>query len=391
MFNSNEKSCDVEVPFWCTIMRGGTSKAVFVQEKDIPPPSVERDEMLLHLIDGYNLHSIDGLGGGYINTSKIAIVNKSKRPDADVECEFVQIGSADKTISYEIFCGNICSAVGPYAVDNQLVTPLGDQAIVRIFNKNINKILEASFPLSERSRMIHGKNIIHRVLQPGASIFLDFTKTLKNAMNQILPTGNIEETITLDNAQTFKVTLLNLINPCIFINAQELGVSGLESSHDLTQNSALMNTVHQLRKTCASYFNLTDSWSNEKGHGPLLPYAILVAPKNLQSKHAINLEIRTVHLKECHPSIPASIGIPTAIATLIPGSIPFTLSNHYSENNLMYIGHPNGEMPIEINAHWNAEEKTFIIERLGYTRTARRIMDGWTYIQRNHPKLTTQG
>lgn len=361
----------------CTIMRGGTSKAVFLLEKDMTEVGIAKNKLLMHIIDGYNLHSIDGLGGGSVNTSKIVIVGKSKRTDADVDCQFIQIGTGDKTISYETFCGNICSAVGPYAVDMKLTSYREGLVTIRIFNKNINRIIKSTFHVSKGLSMVHGKNKISGICTPGAPVFLDFSEIIQNGLDTLLPTKKVVNQIVLPSGQVFHVTLLDLVNPTIFIDANELNMNILASAHDLTHQSQLMNTIHQLRKACAGYFDLQNIWANEQGKGPMLPYAIIVGASDNDD---ITLNIRAVHLKECHPSIPASSAIPTAIATFIPESIPFLASRGCSQQGIIRIGHPQGEMEVEVDAHWDTVQQTIIIKQLGYTRTARRIMDGWVYI-----------
>ena len=64
---------------------------------------------------------IDGLGGTHIVTSKIAIVSPSKLPEVDVEYTFPQVGVKEGIIGYDGNCGNISSAVGPFAIREGLL------------------------------------------------------------------------------------------------------------------------------------------------------------------------------------------------------------------------------------------------------------------------------
>ena len=112
---------DEQIRVRCTIMRGGTSKAVFLNENHIPRNIEERNRFILALFGSPDIRQIDGLGGAEVLTSKCAVIGPSTRPDADINYTFLQVGIADSTISTEIICGNISSAVGPYAIEEGLV------------------------------------------------------------------------------------------------------------------------------------------------------------------------------------------------------------------------------------------------------------------------------
>ncbi len=71
-----------------TILRGGTSKGVYILETDLPADKAEWEPLLLRLMGSPDKKQIDGLGGSQSVTSKVAIVKKSDRPDADVDYTF---------------------------------------------------------------------------------------------------------------------------------------------------------------------------------------------------------------------------------------------------------------------------------------------------------------
>lgn len=93
--------------------RGGTSKAVFLHEKDIPPPGDLRDAVLKRLMGTPDPIQIDGMGGSRIITSKIAIIKPSEREDADVDYTFCQVGMSEDNITYSANCGNISGELSP--------------------------------------------------------------------------------------------------------------------------------------------------------------------------------------------------------------------------------------------------------------------------------------
>ncbi len=60
--------------FSCTIMRGGTSKGVFLMEKDLPADPDLRERIILAVFGSPDIRQIDGLGGADSLTSKLAII-----------------------------------------------------------------------------------------------------------------------------------------------------------------------------------------------------------------------------------------------------------------------------------------------------------------------------
>ena len=55
-----------------TLMRGGTSKGVYLLEEDLPEDHNEWDKILLRLMGSPDQKQIDGLGGSQSVTSKVA-------------------------------------------------------------------------------------------------------------------------------------------------------------------------------------------------------------------------------------------------------------------------------------------------------------------------------
>ncbi|MFH1672068.1 MAG: PrpF domain-containing protein, partial [Pseudomonadota bacterium] len=107
--------------FRCTIMRGGTSKGIYILRNELPQDAEMRDKTILAIFGSPDIRQIDGLGGSDLLTSKLAIVARSTRPDADVDYTFGQVGITRAFVDYSGNCGNISSGVGPFAIYQSLV------------------------------------------------------------------------------------------------------------------------------------------------------------------------------------------------------------------------------------------------------------------------------
>ena len=117
-------------------LRGGSSKGVFFHGRDLPESREARDPIFLSALgspDPYG-RQLDGMGGGISSLSKAVVIDPATRDDADVNYTFAQIGVDQPVVDYGSTCGNLSSAVGPFAVDEGLVDVSDGEALVRIFN-----------------------------------------------------------------------------------------------------------------------------------------------------------------------------------------------------------------------------------------------------------------
>src|ERR1700745_2555862 len=120
-------------------MRGGTSRCLVFRADDLPAPGRDRDAILLAALgspDPYG-RQLDGLGGGISSLSKACIIGPPSHPDADVDYQFAQVQVSKPVVDYTGNCGNCSSSVGPFAIDEGLVSAgAGGVAVVRIHNTN---------------------------------------------------------------------------------------------------------------------------------------------------------------------------------------------------------------------------------------------------------------
>ena len=131
----------------CTIMRGGTSKAIFFHRNDLPKDEALRDKVIRRVFGAPDPREIDGLGGADALTSKVAIIGPSTREDCDVDYLFGQVHLVEPMIDYKSNCGNISSAVGPYAIDEGFVDAVEPVTKVRIHQVNTGRVIVAEVPV----------------------------------------------------------------------------------------------------------------------------------------------------------------------------------------------------------------------------------------------------
>ncbi len=233
-------------------MRGGTSRAVMFHARDLPE-RVAWDPIFLAAMGSPdpNGRQLDGMGGGISSLSKICILAASDRADADIDYTFAQVQIREAAVDYRANCGNMSSAVGPFAVDEGLVQTTGDTAVVRIFNTNTGKIIRSTFPLRNGRAAMDGDLAIPGVAGTGAPIRLDFLSPGGSLTGRLLPTGNVRDWLELPGLGSIEVSIVDAAKPCVLLRARDLGLSGTELPDWLDANPALLGRLEAIRRAAA--------------------------------------------------------------------------------------------------------------------------------------------
>src|SRR5262245_4332373 len=222
----------------CMLMRGGTSKGAYFLAADLPADPAERDGLLLRIMGSPDPRQIDGIGGAHPLTSKVAVISRSSRPDADVDYLFLQVGVDQATVSDRQNCGNLLAGVGPFAVERGLVAA----GPVRIHMVNSGSVATASFTGSDGAVKYDGGTAISGVPGTAAPIVLDFAGTSGSATGALLPTGNVTDVV-----DGVTVTCVDNGMPVVVLPAASLGCTGYETVASLEADAALRDRVRALQ------------------------------------------------------------------------------------------------------------------------------------------------
>jgi len=368
----------------CVLMRGGTSKGLYFHEADLPGPGPQRDAMLLRLMGSPDVLQIDGLGGSRPITSKVAIIAPSAHDHADVDYTFAQVEIERAGVGYAGNCGNISSGVGPFAVDEGLVEALEPVTRVRIFNTNTQALIVAEVPVRDGRARVTGDLAIPGVPGAGAEIVMNWAATIGAKTGHLLPTGRAVDQITLETGATVQATLCDAGNACVWVPATELGRTGSELAEQINEDTGLVGIVREIRGKAAVHMGLATDWSRVDEQSPGLPMIGLVAPPEgyrtlsggqVEDKQ-MDLRVRLLFMNRLHESIAGSGSICLAAASQIPGSVVEAVTAGRRPGELL-IGHPSGITPAKVEARSGPGGVTFDV--LGFSRTARRLMDGTAY------------
>ena len=240
-------------------MRGGTSRALMFHARDLPGGTLDHREQWAPLFAAAlgspdpGERQLDGLGGGFSSLSKVAVIAPSDHPDADVEYLFGQVAVKAPTVSYRGNCGNISSAVGPFAVDERLLATAGDAAVVRIRHTTSGKIIHAHFGLTDGRAAVRGGLAIQGVAGTGAPIRLDFLDPGGATTGKLLPTGASIDVLELPDVGRVEVSLVDAANPVVFVSASAFGLGGDETQAALQADKALLMRLEALRAAARAW------------------------------------------------------------------------------------------------------------------------------------------
>lgn len=369
----------------CVLMRAGTSKGPFLHARDLPPHGPARDEMLLRLMGSPDLIQIDGLGGSRPITSKIAIVSPSTRDDADVDYLFAQVDIDSALVSYAGNCGNISSGVGPFAIDEGLVAPAEPNTRVRIYNVNTGKILTAIVQVHASRARVSGDYAIPGVPGTGAEIVLDYTATTGAKTGKLLPTGGAQDIVTLDDGRAVRFTLVDMGNPCIWVPAEDLGLSGDELADRIDGNERLLATVKEIRGKVAAMIGMIAAWQEVDPGLPMLGFVSSAGSYDASNGTVVtaaevDLRVRLLFMGRMHESLAGTASVSLAAASRVPGSVVAEVTTIEATDTLR-AGHPLGSMHVKVVATAGPDGGVRF-DTVGFSRTARRLMSGVAYLPR---------
>jgi methylitaconate Delta-isomerase len=367
-----------QIPIRTVLMRGGSSKAVFVREEDIPADEKGRSKFLLALFGSPDRRQIDGLGGADYLTSKCAIMGKPSRPDADIDYTIGQVSVEHPLVSYDTNCGNISAAAGLYAVEEKFIPAQGRETVVRVHNTNTGKILRIKIPVEGGEPVIEGNFAIDGVPGTGAEIKMDFSQTTGAATGHLLPTGRPIDRIEVEalGGKSIDISIVDVSNICVYIRARDLGLTGAELPGSLSPKT--LEALEEIRRKAATLAGI-ESY--------LLPFQVLVSePQDYnefltgRSVKAVDSDIvsRLVVEGIVHKAFAGTGATCLAVAAKIDGTVAFDSSRRRNSGDVR-IAHPSGILPIVADVSRHGDSWT--VNEVLFSRTARRLMEGTAFLR----------
>ena len=379
-------------------MRGGTSKALVLHRADLPDDQAEWAEIFLAAMGSPdpNGRQLDGMGGGVSSLSKVCVIGPPSRPDADVDYTFAQVSVGSRSVDYSANCGNMSSAIGPFALDERLVpAPDGAQATVRIHNTNTRKIIVSQFAVEDGLAAVEGDLVLDGVTGTGSPIRLNFLEPGGARTGRLLPTGNPVDRLAVPGFADVEVSMVDAANPCVFVLAAALGATGTELPQALEENTALLDRLEAIRRHASVAMGLAATLE-EAAKIPGVPKVALVAAPvaaptltgRILAAGDMDILVRMISIGQPHRAVPLTGALCLAAACRVPGSVPHRLLTEAARAGTVRIGHPSGVVLVDAAVERNGN--TANIRHATVFRTARRLFQGEVFYRAPPDRQATE-
>ena len=371
--------------FPAVFMRGGTSKAILFHARDLPPARADWDAIFLSAMGSPDPHGrqLDGMGGGISSLSKVCVIAPSQRADADVDYTFAQVQIKEARVDYGSNCGNMSSAIGPFALEEGLLAAAEGNTTVRIFNTNTRKIIHSTFGVSGGRARVEGELAIPGVAGTGAPIRLDFLEPGGATTGKLLPSGRALDQLEVPGFGRIEVSMVDAANACVFLAATALGLRGTEMPDELERNTALLQKLAAIRLHASVAMGIARSLDEARAR-TAVPFIGFVSPaqdaRTLAGEKldaaAADLTLRMLSNDQPHRALPLTASLCAAVAARIEGSVVWQAVRREAGGTLR-LAMPSGVLTVGaetscIGGAWRAARGSFY-------RTARRLFEGHVY------------
>lgn len=378
-----------------TYMRGGTSKGVFFRLDDLPPaaqvPGPARDALLMRVIgspDPYAKHT-DGMGGATSSTSKCVIIAKSARPGHDVDYLYGQVSIDTAFVDWSGNCGNLSTAVGPFAIANGFIDPArlprDGVFVVRVWQANIGKTIVVHVPIANGEVLETGDFELDGVTFPAAEIVLEFIDPADEGEGEgggssMFPTGNLVDDLDVPGVGTLKATMINAGIPTVFVRAADIGYTGAELQDAINGDPKALAMFETIRAHGAVRMGLIADVSGaaKRQHTPKVAFVAPATDYTASSGKRIaagdiDLLVRALSMGKLHHAMMGTAAVAIGTAAAIPGTLVSDAAGGGARTAVRF-GHPSGTLrvgaeAVEVDGQW-------VVRKAVMSRSARVLMDG---------------
>ena len=362
MKDRNDQAMQTKIP--CVMMRGGTSKGAYFLASDLPMDGELRDQVLLSVMGSPDARRVDGIGGANPLTSKVAIVQLSKRQGVDLDYLFTQVSVDEPRTSTLQNCGNILAGVGPYAVENRLINPSDPETTLTIYMENSDSVADVTFMTPGGAVDYDGDARIDGVPGTASPVMINFRDMEGSTSGSLLPTGKLVDTV-----KGIDVTCLDNGMPVVLIEAKSIERTGYESREELNADVKLKIKLEAIRLESGHMMNLGDVTDKT------VPKMTLVSPP----RHGGTICTRSFIPHDCHAAIGVFAAVSVGTASTLPGTVADRVAAvPEGSTKLISVEHPTGEISVEMQIDETGDQPK--VKRAALLRTARRLFDGQVWI-----------
>ncbi len=385
-----------QIKIAATYLRGGTSKGVFFRLADLPAsaqvPGAARDALLMRVIgspDPYAAH-IDGMGGATSSTSKCVIISKSSQPGHDVDYLYGQVSIDKAFVDWSGNCGNLSTAVGPFAIANGLIEPsrLPRDGVfaVKVWQANIGKTIICHVPIANGQVQELGDFELDGVTFPSAEIVLEFIDPSDDGDEggSMFPTGNLVDDLEVPGVGTLKATMITAGIPTVFVNAADIGYTGTELREAINTKPEALAKFEAIRVAGALRMGLikTPEEALKRQHTPKVafvapPTDYVASSGKPVAASEIDLCVRALSMGKLHHAMMGTCAVAIGTAAAIPGTL-VNIAAGGGAREAVRFGHPSGTL--RVGAQAMQEGGQWVVKKAIMSRSSRVLMEGFVRV-----------
>ena len=370
-----------------TFMRGGTSNAIVFRQDNLPEDREIWAEIFAAAIGSPdpNGRQLNGMGGGISSLSKVCVVGPPSRDDADIDYTFAQVVVRENRVEFLGNCGNMSSAMGPFAVDEGIVKLDGDSGMVRIHNTNTRKLIHAHFDMDDGLAAIDGDYELPGVAGQASAVRLDFIEPGGSFTGKMLPTGAAVDILETPTLGKIEASIVDASALSVLVEAKAVGLTGTELPKNLEANPKVLNNLQEIRAAAAVKLGLNKSIEEAMSRVTNRPAIGFVAPA--QDAPTLSgdplkalcgdVTARMISMGDPHRALPGTCSMCLAVASQIEGTV---VNRNLSSpaNGEVRLMHPSGVL--HASAVVRRDGDLWFAERASLYRTQRRMFDGYVYV-----------
>ncbi len=363
-------------------MRGGTSKGLLFKADDLPGDPARWDAIFCAAMGSPdpNGRQLNGLGGGLSSLSKVCVVGRPSRADADIDYTFAQVSVREARVDMNGNCGNMSSAIGPFAVDEGLIKAADGRVTVRIHNTNTRKIIHSTFEVRDGRALQNGDFAIPGVGGTGAPIKLEFLEPGGAITGKLLPTGDVIEELDVPGVGRIDVSMVDAGNACAFVRAESLGLTGIESPEQLERDARIMEALLAIRAQASVAMRIAPDAATARAKAGTPSIGIVSTPaawttlagESLEAD-AADMQVRMISSNQPHRALPLTASLCIAVAASLPDSLVNRVQRQTRPGPLR-LGMPSGVLAV--NADVRKDRDGWYAQAGSFFRTARRLFEG---------------
>ncbi len=363
-------------PLPAVYMRGGTSRGIMLDRGDLPSDRAEWPDIFLAAMGSPdpNRRQLDGMGGGISSLSKICVVGPSSHEAADIDYTFAQVDVTEPRVEFAGACGNMSSAVGPFAAYLGLVqVPRDGSVSLTVHDTNTGKLIRTRFSMAGGWPAVKGDLSIDGVAGSGAPVWLDFLEPAGARTGSLFPTGLRSEVLG-KGEEAVRATLMDLASPCVFLYMEDLGLDAF------ADDAALMARMEALRREASQRMGLSAGPEEAAALKSVprigfvhVPMAFTSLSDRSLRAEDMNIGVRMISMGDAHRAVPVTAALCLAAAVQIEGTVPASVAS--ATNGTVRVGHPSGITEVAADV---AEGSTggILVRSASVVRTSRILFRG---------------